>query len=82
MLAIVGTCPPRQVDPTGNKGGSLQSLTRDVKSLVCPPVSRHSTGVFIDTRVAACHYQRHLDPRVPGLSPEYSHEEGYRHSLR
>jgi hypothetical protein len=52
----------------------LQSLTRDVKSLVIPPVPRHSIGVFIGTRGAACPCQRYLDPRVPGLSPEYSHE--------
>jgi hypothetical protein len=34
----------------------------------------HSTGVFIGTRGAVSPCQRHLDPRVPGLSPEYSHE--------
>jgi hypothetical protein len=34
----------------------------------------HSTRVFIGTRGAACPCQRHLDPRVPDLSPEYSHE--------
>jgi hypothetical protein len=37
-------------------------------------VPRHSTWVFIGTRGAACPCQRHLDPRVPGLSLEYSHE--------
>jgi hypothetical protein len=37
-------------------------------------VPEHSTGVFIGTRGAACPCQRHLDPRVPSLSPEYSHE--------
>jgi hypothetical protein len=31
-------------------------------------------GVFIGTRGVACPCQRHLDPRVPGLSLEYSHE--------
>jgi hypothetical protein len=32
-------------------------------------------GVFIGTRGAVCYCQRRLDPRVPSLSPEYSHEE-------
>jgi hypothetical protein len=31
-------------------------------------------GVFIGTRGAACLCQRRLYPRVPSLSPEYSHE--------
>ena len=52
----------------------MQNLTRDVKSLVCLPVPRHSTRVFIGTRGVACPCQRHLDPQVPGLSLEYSHE--------
>jgi hypothetical protein len=52
----------------------MQNLTRDVKSLVRLPVPRHSTRVLIGTRGAACPCQRHLDPQVPGLSPEYSHE--------
>jgi hypothetical protein len=34
----------------------------------------HCTGVFIGTRQVACPYQRRLHPRVPGLSPKYSHE--------
>jgi hypothetical protein len=37
-------------------------------------VPGHCTGVFIGTRGIACPFQRHLNPRVPGLSPEYSHE--------
>jgi hypothetical protein len=49
-------------------------LTRDVKSHVNLPVLGHSTGVFIGTRGVAYPCQRHLDPRVPGLSPEYSHK--------
>jgi hypothetical protein len=52
----------------------MQNLTRDVKSLVRLPVPRHSTRVFIGTRGVACPCQRHLDPQVPGLSLEYSHE--------
>jgi hypothetical protein len=48
--------------------------TRDVKSHVNPLVPGHNTRVFIGTRGDACPCQRHLDPRVPGLSPEYSHE--------
>jgi hypothetical protein len=44
------------------------------KTLFFLPVPGHSTGVFIGTRGAVCPCQRHLDPRVPGLSPEYSHE--------
>jgi hypothetical protein len=51
-------------------------LTRDVKSHVNLPVLAHSTGVFIGAREDDYPYQRHLDPRVPGLSPEYSHEGG------
>jgi hypothetical protein len=57
-------------------------LTRDVKSHVNLPMLAHSTGVFIGAREDDYPYQRHLDPRVPGLSPEYSHEGGYRQSLR
>jgi hypothetical protein len=49
-------------------------LTRDVKSHVNPPVHGHSTRVFIGTRGAAYPCQRHLGPRLPGLSLEYSHE--------
>jgi hypothetical protein len=49
-------------------------LTRDVKSHVNLPMLGHNTGVFIGAQGAVCPYQRHLDPRVPGLSPEYSHE--------
>jgi hypothetical protein len=52
----------------------LQSLTRDAKSLVDLPVPGHGTGVFIGTQGAACPCQIHLDPRVPVLSPKYSHE--------
>jgi hypothetical protein len=52
----------------------LQSLTQNAKSFVNLPVPGHSTGVFIGTRGAACPCQRHLDPRVHGLSSEYSHE--------
>jgi hypothetical protein len=52
----------------------LQSLTQNAKSFVNLLVSGHNTGVFIGTRGAACPCQRHLDSRVPGLSPEYSHE--------
>jgi hypothetical protein len=47
----------------------LQSLTRDVKSLVFFPVPGHSTGVFIGTQGGACSCQRHLDPRVTGFIP-------------
>jgi hypothetical protein len=57
-------------------------LTRDVKSHVNLPVLGHSTRVFIGARGATYLCQRHLDPRVPGLSLEYSHEGGYRQSLR
>jgi hypothetical protein len=49
-------------------------LTRDVKSHVHLPVLGHNTWVFIGTRGVAYPCQRHLDPRVPGLSPEYFHE--------
>jgi hypothetical protein len=40
----------------------MQNLTWDVKSLVSLFVPRHSTGVFIGTRRAACPCQRRLDP--------------------
>jgi hypothetical protein len=49
-------------------------VTRGVKSHDNLSVLWHSTGVFIGTRGAACPCQRHLDPQVPGLSLEYSHE--------
>jgi hypothetical protein len=49
-------------------------LTRDVKSHVNLPVLGHSTRVFIGTRGIAYPYQKHLDPRVPGLFPEYFNE--------
>jgi hypothetical protein len=51
-------------------------LTRDVKSHINHPVLGQSTWVFIGARGATCPCQRHLDPRVPSLSPEYSHEGG------
>jgi hypothetical protein len=70
----VGTCLPGQVDPTRKWKACLQSLARNAKSFVNLPVPGHNTGVFIGTRGAACLCQRRLDPRVPGLSPEYSHE--------
>jgi hypothetical protein len=34
----------------------------------------HCTGVFIGTRVSNVPRQGRLYPRVPGLSPEYSHK--------
>jgi hypothetical protein len=44
------------------------------KASLISSVPGHCTRVFIGTRGAACPCQRRLDPRVPGLSPEYSHE--------
>jgi hypothetical protein len=49
-------------------------LMWDVKSHVNLPVLGHNTGVFIGTQGVAYPCQRHLDPRVPDLSLEYSHE--------
>jgi hypothetical protein len=49
-------------------------LTRGVKSHDNLLVLWHSTGLFIGTRGVVCPYKKHLDPRLPGLSPEYSHE--------
>jgi hypothetical protein len=49
-------------------------LTRGVKSHDNLHVLCHSTRVFIGTRGVACPCQRHLDPRLPGLSLECSHE--------
>jgi hypothetical protein len=72
-LQCVGTCLPGQVDPMGKRKVCLQSLARNAKSFVYPPVPGHCTGVFIGTRGAACPCQRCLDPQVPGLSLEYSH---------
>jgi hypothetical protein len=57
-------------------------LTQDVKSHINLPVLGHNTGVFIGARGDTCPCQRHLDPRVPSLSPEYSHKGGYRQSLQ
>jgi hypothetical protein len=37
-------------------------------------MSEHSTEIFIGTRWVVCPCQRYLDPRVPDLSLEYSHE--------
>jgi hypothetical protein len=36
----------------------------------------HCTGVFIGTRASNIPRQGQLCPRVPGLSPEYSHKGG------
>jgi hypothetical protein len=52
----------------------LQSLARNAKSFINLLVYGHCTVVFIGTRGTACPCQRRLDPRVPGLSPEYSPE--------
>jgi hypothetical protein len=38
------------------------------------PALWHGMGVFIGTRGAACPCKKHLDPRLPSLSSEYSHE--------
>jgi hypothetical protein len=46
----------------------------ECQKLRSSPVCGHCTGVFIGTRGAACPSQRRLGPRVPGLSPKYSHE--------
>jgi hypothetical protein len=70
----VGTCLPGQVDPTGKWKECLQSLARNAKSFVNLLAYGHYTGVFIGTRGTARPCQRCLDPRVSGLSPEYSHE--------
>jgi hypothetical protein len=69
-----GSITPFKTGWSNGKLESLQNLTWDVKSLVSLSMPGHSTGVFIGTRGTACPCQRHLDPRVPGLSPEYSHE--------
>jgi hypothetical protein len=49
-------------------------LTRGIKIHDNLSVLWHSKEVFIGTRGAVCPWQRHLDPRVPGLSPKFSHE--------
>jgi hypothetical protein len=52
ILACVGTCSPRQVDPTGEWKGCKQSLTRDGNCSVNPASQGHCTGVFIGARVS------------------------------
>jgi hypothetical protein len=49
----VGTCSPRQVDPTGKWKECKQSLTWDGNSSVNLASQGHYTRVFIGTQVAA-----------------------------
>jgi hypothetical protein len=70
----VGACSPGQVDPTGEWKGCKQSLAWDGNCSVNLASQGHCTGVFIGTRAANVPRQVHLCPRVPGLSPEYSHK--------
>jgi hypothetical protein len=74
--ANVGTCSPGQVDPMGEWKGCKQSLTRDGNCSVNLASQGHCTGVFIGTRVSNVPRQGRLCPRVPGLSPKYSHKGG------
>jgi hypothetical protein len=71
---VVGTCSPRQVDPTGEWNECKQSLTWDDNCSVNLASQGHCTGVFIGTRVSIIPRQGRLCPRVLGLSPEYSHK--------
>jgi hypothetical protein len=73
---LVGTCSPGQVDPTGEWREYKQGLVRDVDCSVNLASQGHYTGVFIGTRVTNVPRQGQLCPRVPGLSPEYSHKGG------
>jgi hypothetical protein len=52
----------------------LQSSTGNDNSLVNMASQGHCTGVFIGTRMSTVLWQGRLCPRVPGLSPEYSHK--------
>jgi hypothetical protein len=74
IYAIVGTRPSGQVDPMGEWRECLQSSTGNSNSSVNLASQRHCTGVFIGTRVTAVLWWGRLCPRVPGLSPEYSHK--------
>jgi hypothetical protein len=74
LFVVVGTRSPGQVDPTGEWKGCKQSLTRDGNCSVNLASQGHCTGVFIGTRAANVPRQGRLCPRVPGLSPEYSHK--------
>jgi hypothetical protein len=49
-------------------------LTWGVKATIFLSLLWHSTGVFICTRGTVRPFQGHLDPRLPSLSLEYSHE--------
>jgi hypothetical protein len=64
------------VDPTGKWKECKQSLTWDDICSVNLASQGHYTGVFIGTRVSNVPRQGRLCPRVPGLSPEYSHKGG------
>jgi hypothetical protein len=48
----VGTCSPRQIDPTGEWKQCKQGLTRDGNCSVNPASQGHCTGVFIGARVS------------------------------
>jgi hypothetical protein len=73
-LPPIGTCSPRQVDPTGEWKECKQSLMWDDNCSVNLASQGHCTGVFIGTRVSIVPRQGRLCPRVPGLSPKYSHK--------
>jgi hypothetical protein len=70
----VGTFSPGQVDPTGKWKECKQRLTWDGNCSINLASQGHCTGVFIGTRVSNVPRQGHLCPRVPRLSPEYSHK--------
>jgi hypothetical protein len=59
-----------------NKGVErvFAKFSTECQKLCWSPVWGHCTRVFIGTRGAAGPCQRRLYPRVPGLSPEYSHK--------
>jgi hypothetical protein len=52
LLEAVGTCSPRQVDPTGEWKECEQGLTRDGNCSVNPASQGHCTRVFIGARVS------------------------------
>jgi hypothetical protein len=74
LRGLVRTCSLGQVDPMGKWKECKQSLTRDDNCSVNLAFQGHCTGVFIGTRVSHVLRQGRLCPRVPGLSPKYSHK--------
>jgi hypothetical protein len=74
--ANVGTRSPGQGNPTRERKECKQGLVWDGNCSVNLASQGHCTRVFIGTRESNVPRQGRLCPRVPGLSPEYSHKGG------